>query len=97
MGLIFPSSSTAICLYIASHVSCWFQDVLTLKIAVMIVVCRFDEFMLIRQAILLAIDTFGFSHLLPIFGLPLLVSQRHLNEQLKHSKLHIAAQLCQVN
>ncbi|KAJ8444087.1 hypothetical protein Cgig2_025088 [Carnegiea gigantea] len=57
----------------------------------------FDEFMLIRQAILLTIDTFGCSHLLPIFGLPLLVSQRQLNGQPKHSKLHIAAQLCQVN
>lgn len=56
----------------------------------------FDEFMLIRQAILLTIDTFGCSHLLPIFGLPLLVSQRHLNGQPKHSKLHIAVQLCQV-
>lgn len=56
----------------------------------------FDEFMLIRQAILLTIDTFGFSHLLPIFGLPLLVSQRHLNGQPNYSKLHIAAQLCQV-
>ncbi|KAG8373901.1 hypothetical protein BUALT_Bualt11G0073400 [Buddleja alternifolia] len=34
---------------------------------------RFDEFNLIRQAILLTIDTFGFSDILPIFGLPLLV------------------------
>ncbi|CAA6668859.1 unnamed protein product [Spirodela intermedia] len=33
----------------------------------------FDHFDLIRQGVLLAIDTFGFSHILPIFGLPLLV------------------------
>ncbi|KAI3993314.1 hypothetical protein MKX01_010057 [Papaver californicum] len=33
----------------------------------------FDEFNLIRQAILLTIDTFGVSHILPILGLPLLV------------------------
>ncbi|EYU22364.1 hypothetical protein MIMGU_mgv1a0200002mg, partial [Erythranthe guttata] len=34
----------------------------------------FDEFNLTRQAILLTIDTFGFSHILPIFGLPFLVT-----------------------
>ncbi|KAF9612853.1 hypothetical protein IFM89_004263 [Coptis chinensis] len=33
----------------------------------------FDEFNLIRQAILLSIDTFGVSHILPILGCPLLV------------------------
>ncbi|KAK9103043.1 hypothetical protein Sjap_020297 [Stephania japonica] len=33
----------------------------------------FDEFNLIRQAILLGIDTFGVSHILPIFALPFLV------------------------
>lgn len=33
----------------------------------------FDEFVLIRQAILLTIDTFGFSHILPVFGLPFLL------------------------
>ncbi|XP_027330017.1 GPI ethanolamine phosphate transferase 3 [Abrus precatorius] len=33
----------------------------------------FEEFLLIRQAILLAIDTFGFSIILPVFGLPFLV------------------------
>lgn len=35
----------------------------------------FDEFILIPQAILLTIDTFGFSHFLPIFGLPLLAQR----------------------
>ncbi|XP_031380819.1 GPI ethanolamine phosphate transferase 3 isoform X2 [Punica granatum] len=33
----------------------------------------FDEFVLVRQAILLTIDTFGFSHIIPIFGLPFLL------------------------
>ncbi|KNA18547.1 hypothetical protein SOVF_069740 [Spinacia oleracea] len=56
----------------------------------------FDEFKLVRQAILLAIDTFGFSHLLPIFGLPLLVSQRHSINQKKETKLSLSAQLSQI-
>lgn len=60
-------------------------------------ICRFDEFKLVRQAILLAIDTFGFSHLLPIFGLPLLVSQRHSINQKKETKLSLSAQLSQVS
>lgn len=34
---------------------------------------KFDEFNLIRQAILLTIDAFGVSLILPILGLPLLV------------------------
>ncbi|EXC47606.1 hypothetical protein L484_001472 [Morus notabilis] len=34
----------------------------------------FDEFVLVRQAILLTIDTFGLSLILPIFGLPFLVA-----------------------
>lgn len=34
---------------------------------------RFDEFVLIRQAILLTIETFGFSIILSVFGLPLLI------------------------
>ncbi|XP_078435791.1 alkaline-phosphatase-like family protein isoform X2 [Wolffia australiana] len=37
----------------------------------------FDQFDLIRQGILLSIETFGFSHILPIFGLPLLVLFYH--------------------
>ncbi|KAJ0103507.1 hypothetical protein Patl1_05659 [Pistacia atlantica] len=38
----------------------------------------FDDFVLVRQAILLTIDTFGFSHILPIFGLPFLVARQHM-------------------
>lgn len=37
---------------------------------------RFDDFNLIRQGFLLAIDTFGISHILPILGLPFLVALR---------------------
>ncbi|XP_059075595.1 uncharacterized protein LOC131074124 isoform X2 [Cryptomeria japonica] len=37
----------------------------------------FDNFNIIRQGILLALDTFGVSHILPIFGLPLLVTTKH--------------------
>jgi len=35
---------------------------------------RFDEFDFYRQGALLAADTFGSSHILPVIGLPLLVS-----------------------
>ncbi|KAJ3681307.1 hypothetical protein LUZ60_015796 [Juncus effusus] len=34
----------------------------------------FDEFKIFRQAILLAIDTFGVSHVIPVLALPLLVA-----------------------
>ncbi|KAG9139473.1 hypothetical protein Leryth_023712 [Lithospermum erythrorhizon] len=37
----------------------------------------FDEFNLIRQAVLLTIETFGFSRILPIVGLPFLVAHQH--------------------
>lgn len=36
--------------------------------------CRFDEFYFYRQGALLAADTFGSSHILPVIGLPLLVT-----------------------
>lgn len=35
---------------------------------------RFDKFYFYRQGALLAADTFGSSHILPVFGLPLLVT-----------------------
>lgn len=41
----------------------------------------FDNFNIIRQGVLLAIDTFGVSHILPIFGLPLLVSTKRSHAQ----------------
>ncbi|KAL9240737.1 hypothetical protein vseg_014922 [Gypsophila vaccaria] len=56
----------------------------------------FDEFMLVRQAILLTIDTFGFSLLLPILGLPLLVSLRQSYPETNQHKLTQSVQLSQV-
>ncbi|KAK7388107.1 hypothetical protein VNO78_22912 [Psophocarpus tetragonolobus] len=44
----------------------------------------FEEFVLVRQAILLAIDTFGFSIILPVFGLPLLVATKYQADVGKH-------------
>lgn len=41
----------------------------------------FDEFILVRQAIFLTIDTFGFSHVLPIFGLPFLVAHQYMSRK----------------
>lgn len=35
---------------------------------------RFDEFYFYTQGALLAVDTFGSSHILPVIGLPLLVT-----------------------
>ncbi|CAJ2650077.1 unnamed protein product [Trifolium pratense] len=44
----------------------------------------FEEFMLVRQAILLAIDTYGFSIILPVFGLPFLVATKYQDNLGKH-------------
>ncbi|XP_024925039.3 uncharacterized protein LOC107405909 isoform X2 [Ziziphus jujuba] len=41
----------------------------------------FDEFILVRQAVLLTIDTFGFSLILPVFGLPFLVACQQIKVQ----------------
>ncbi|KAK3005826.1 hypothetical protein RJ639_016244 [Escallonia herrerae] len=56
----------------------------------------FDEFNLIRQAILLTIDTFGFSHILPVFGLPFLVVYRYPFGQAEKKKQFFFLQLCHV-
>jgi phosphatidylinositol glycan class O len=58
-----------------------------------LIVFRFDEFVLVRQAIFLTIDTFGFSHFLPIFGLPFLVAHQYM----KSKKLFILMRLSQVS
>lgn len=52
--------------------------------------------MLVRQAVLLSIDTFGFSHLLPILGIPILVSQRHSNNLKRQNKTFLSVQLSQI-
>lgn len=44
----------------------------------------FEEFMLVRQAILLTIDTYGFSIILPVFGLPFLVATKYQGNLGKH-------------
>lgn len=43
--------------------------------------CRFDHFNIIRQGLLLAIDTFGVSHILPILSIPFIITL-----QLQNSK-----------
>ncbi|TKY54346.1 NRT1/ PTR FAMILY 8.1 [Spatholobus suberectus] len=53
----------------------------------------FEEFVLVRQAILLAIDTFGFSIILPVFGLPFLVASKY---QAKMGMHFIFTQLSQM-
>ncbi|KAK8589691.1 hypothetical protein V6N12_024082 [Hibiscus sabdariffa] len=47
----------------------------------------FDEFVLVPQAILLTIDTFGFSHILSVFGLPLFVAFSSTFNQTEHKSL----------
>ncbi|CAI9777096.1 unnamed protein product [Fraxinus pennsylvanica] len=59
----------AVCMFFSTGHWCAFDG---LRYAAAFV--GFDEFNLIRQAILLTIDTFGFSHIFPIFGLPFLVA-----------------------
>ncbi|XP_047334184.1 GPI ethanolamine phosphate transferase 3 [Impatiens glandulifera] len=55
----------------------------------------FDEFILTRQAILLTIETFGFSHILPIFGLPFLIVNKKLSSPDKQRKGSFFIQLSQ--
>ncbi|EOA22754.1 hypothetical protein CARUB_v10003466mg [Capsella rubella] len=61
-------SLLSICMFFASGHWCAFDG---LRYGAAFV--GFDEFVLIRQAILLTIETFGFSIILSVFGLPLLV------------------------
>ncbi|XP_052188828.1 uncharacterized protein LOC127799126 [Diospyros lotus] len=55
----------------------------------------FEEFTIVPQAILLSIDTFGFSHILPIFGLPFLVIRKLAFGQRKQRKQLFFLQLSQ--
>lgn len=81
-------SLLAVCMFFSSGHWCAFDG---LRYAAAFI--GFDEFLLIRQAILLTIDTFGFSHILPIFGLPLLVARCF---PLRHNKQVFSIRLCQV-
>ncbi|KAL1372883.1 GPI ethanolamine phosphate transferase 3 isoform X1 [Arachis hypogaea] len=44
----------------------------------------FEEFMLVPQAIILTLDTYGFSIILPVFGLPFLVAMKYKADLGKH-------------
>ncbi|GAB4825654.1 hypothetical protein Ancab_008528 [Ancistrocladus abbreviatus] len=83
-------SLLAVCLFFCTGHWCAFDG---LRYAAAFI--GFDEFILVRQAILLTIDTFGFSLILPIFGLPLLVACRYLRQETKQSKLSMFAHLSQ--
>ncbi|KAL1561440.1 GPI ethanolamine phosphate transferase 3-like [Salvia divinorum] len=80
-------SLLAVCMFFSTGHWCAFDG---LRYAAAFI--GFDEFNLIRQAILLTIDTFGFSHILPIFGLPLVVRGYLLNQ----SKQVYSIRICQV-
>lgn len=47
---------------------------------------RFEHFNIIRQGLLLAIDTFGVSHILPILSLPVLVILQNQNTKKNQAK-----------
>ncbi|KAA3467296.1 GPI ethanolamine phosphate transferase 3-like [Gossypium australe] len=75
-------SLLAVCLLFASGHWCAFDG---LRYGAAFV--GFDEFILIPQAILLTIDTFGFSHILSVFGLPLFVAFPSPFNQTEHKSL----------
>ncbi|KAG8502900.1 hypothetical protein CXB51_000523 [Gossypium anomalum] len=75
-------SLLAVCLLFASGHWCAFDG---LRYGAAFV--GFDEFILIPQAILLIIDTFGFSHILSVFGLPLFVAFPSPFNQTEHKSL----------
>ncbi|KAH0720084.1 hypothetical protein KY284_005114 [Solanum tuberosum] len=85
-------SLLAVCLFFCTGHWCAFDG---LRYASAFV--GFDEFNLIHQASLLTIDTFGFSHILPVMGLPLVVAcRRHPEVQAEKRKPLFFLQLCQV-
>ncbi|XP_038714577.1 GPI ethanolamine phosphate transferase 3 isoform X2 [Tripterygium wilfordii] len=85
-------SLLAVCLFFSSGHWCAFDG---LRYGAAFI--GFDEFVLIRQAILLTIDTFGFSHILPVFGLAYLVSCQDLSgHQTDQEKFLIFMKLTQM-
>lgn len=74
-------SLLAVCLFFATGHWCAFDG---LHYAAPFI--GFEEFTLIPQAILLTIETFGFSHILPILGLPFLVAHQHPSGQGEQGK-----------
>ncbi|XP_059635878.1 GPI ethanolamine phosphate transferase 3 isoform X2 [Cornus florida] len=81
----------AVCLFFCTGHWCAFDG---LRYAAAFI--GFDEFIIVPQAILLTIDTFGFSHILPIFGLPFLVACRYPFSRSERIKGFYVMQLCQV-
>ncbi|CAN1842404.1 GPI ethanolamine phosphate transferase 3 [Linum perenne] len=77
----------AVCLFFATGHWCAFDG---LRYGAAFV--GFDEFILVRQAILLTLETFGFSLILPVLGLPLLLLGRHRSN---HGKNNLFSQLSQ--
>ncbi|KAI8565927.1 hypothetical protein RHMOL_Rhmol03G0298800 [Rhododendron molle] len=84
-------SLLAVCLFFCSGHWCAFDG---LHYAAAFI--GFEEFILVPQAILLSIDTFGFSHILPIFGLPFLAIQQVPSGTGEQRKGFFFMQLCQV-
>jgi phosphatidylinositol glycan class O len=76
-------SLLSICMFFASGHWCAFDG---LRYGAAFV--GFDEFVLIRQAILLTIETFGFSIILSVFGLPLLIPFHSQTPQAHGEKRH---------
>ncbi|CAN1345017.1 GPI ethanolamine phosphate transferase 3 [Linum perenne] len=77
----------AVCLFFATGHWCAFDG---LRYGAAFV--GFDEFILVRQAILLTLETFGFSLILPVLGLPFLLLGRHRSN---HGKNNLFSQLSQ--
>ncbi|XP_019083847.1 PREDICTED: GPI ethanolamine phosphate transferase 3-like [Camelina sativa] len=76
-------SLLSICMFFASGHWCAFDG---LRYGAAFV--GFDEFVLIRQAILLTIETFGFSIILSVFGLPILLPIHSQTPQAHSQKRH---------
>ncbi|CAH8358684.1 unnamed protein product [Eruca vesicaria subsp. sativa] len=76
-------SLLSICMFFASGHWCAFDG---LRYGAAFV--GFDEFVLIRQAILLTIETFGFSIILSVFGLPLLIPIHSQTPKARGEKRH---------
>ncbi|CAK7356607.1 unnamed protein product [Dovyalis caffra] len=81
----------AVCLFFATGHWCAFDG---LRYGAAFI--GFDEFVLVRQAILLTIDTFGFSHILPVLGLPFLAVRHFLFGRNDHGKGFLFTQLSQM-
>ncbi|XP_051126455.1 uncharacterized protein LOC127248244 isoform X2 [Andrographis paniculata] len=81
-------SLLAVCMFFSTGHWCAFDG---LRYAAAFI--GFDEFNLIRGAILLTIDTFGLSHILPILGLPFLIASC---DSFRQSKREFSLRLYQV-